>query len=108
MPPLETDRLRIRPFDDGDLPAVRGIREADESDPTTERYVRHGRLNAPVLGDLMQPPIGDRAVELRTTGEVIGIAGLVPAYGPFDQLRPMGEAQGPERRPSPYRIEIGL
>lgn len=108
MPPLETDRLRIRPFEQSDLSAVRAILEADETDPTTERYVRHGALNALVLADLMQPPLGDRAVELRSTGEVVGIAGLVPAYGPFDQLRPMGELQSDEPLSSLYRIEIGL
>jgi RimJ/RimL family protein N-acetyltransferase len=108
MPSLETDRLRIRPFEDRDLPAVRAILEADEADAATERYVRHGGLNAEVLADLMQPPIGDRAVELRSTGEVIGIAGLVPAYGPFDQLRPVDEAQAGESPASLHRIEIGL
>jgi RimJ/RimL family protein N-acetyltransferase len=56
----------------------------------------------------MQPPIGDRAVELRSTGEVIGIAGLVPAYGPFEQLRPVDQPQADEPRASLYRIEIGL
>ena len=108
MPSLQTDRLRIRPFEDRDLPAVRAILEADEADAATERYVRHGGLNAEVLADLMQPPIGDRAVELRSTGEVIGIAGLVPAYGPFDQLRPMDQAQAGESPASLHRIEIGL
>jgi len=108
MPSLETDRLRIRPFEDTDLAAVRAILEADETDPTTERYVRHGGLNALVLADLMQPPIGDRAVELRSSGEVVGIAGLVPAYAPFAQLRPVDEAQADEPRAWLYRIEIGL
>lgn len=87
---------------------MRSILKTDETDPSTERYVRHGGLNALVLADLMQPPIGDRAVELRATGEVIGIAGLVPAYGPFDQLRPMDEPQTDAPRVSPNRIEIGL
>ena len=83
--------------------------EADETDEATERYVRHGGINAEVLADLMQPPIGDRAIELRSTGEVIGLAGLVPAYGPFDQLRPMDEPpQAAEPRATLYRIEIGL
>lgn len=108
MPPLETDRLGIRPFQESDLAAVRAILEADEEDPAAERYVRHGGLNALVLADLMQPPIGDRAVELRSTGEVVGLAGLVPAYGPFDQLRPVGDTLTDEPQASLYRIEIGL
>lgn len=108
MPALETDRLRIRPFEDRDLEAVRAILEADQTDPSTERYVRHGALNAEVLASMMQPRLGDRAVELRATGEVIGLAGLVPAYAPFDQLRALDEAQTDEPQPSLYRIEIGL
>lgn len=108
MPPLETDRLLIRPFEDADVPAVRAITEADETDPTTERYVRHGGLNAEVLSSMMQPPLGDRAVALRSSGEVIGLAGLVPAYAPFDQLRPMDEATASDVPASLYQIEIGL
>ena len=107
MPALETDRLRIRPFENDDVSAVRAVLELDGADPTTERYVRHGGLNALVLAHLMQPPIGDRAVELRSTGEVVGLAGLVPAYGPFAQLRPFDEPRAGGAR-SPYRIEIGL
>ena len=108
MPALETDRLRIRPFEERDMPAVRAILEADDADPRTERYVRHGGLNAQVLADLMQPPLGDRAFELRSTGEMVGIAGLVPAYGPFDQLQPADDPPAEKPLESLYRIEIGL
>jgi ribosomal-protein-alanine N-acetyltransferase len=109
MPRLETERLLIRPFADADLPAVRAILEVDSTDAGSERYVRHGGLNAVVLSELGQPPLGDRAIVLRSTDELIGLVGLVPAFGPFDQLRPMGEASpSKDRPPAHHRIEIGL
>jgi len=110
MPPLETERLVIRPFADSDLPALRaalGVVGAG-AEAAIERYMRHGMLNASVLTDLGQPPYGDRAVVLRTTGELIGVAGLVPAFGPFDQLRPIDE-QPPRSRPHAFhRPQVGL
>ena len=110
MPPLETARLLIRPFAEGDLPALLGVLEVSgaEAEAATERYVRHGALNAVVLRELEQPPYGDRALVLRETGELIGAAGLVPAYAPFDQLRRIDE-QPPRPRPAtPHRPEVGL
>jgi ribosomal-protein-alanine N-acetyltransferase len=110
MPPLETARLHIRPFADDDLRAVLAVlaipEPADEG--ATERYVRHGAINAVVLAELGQPPYGDRAVVLRTTGELVGIAGLVPAYGPFDQLRPADEQPARSRPAALHRPEVGL
>ena len=108
MPPLEAERLVIRPLEDADLAAVAAILEADPADPATERYVRHGRLNAAVLAELGQPPLGDRAIILRETGELIGLAGLVPAFGPFDQLRPVHEEPKRLRPSASNRIEVGL
>jgi [ribosomal protein S5]-alanine N-acetyltransferase len=108
MPALETDRLLIRPFIDADLPAVRAVLEEDGTDPATERYVRHGGPNAAVLAALQQPPFGDRAVVLRATGELIGLAGLVPAYGPFDQVRLKGDTLPEDPPASLYRVEMGL
>jgi len=110
MPPLETERLLIRPFADGDLPGLRAALEVvgAGAEEAVERYLRHGILNATVLAELGQPPYGDRAVVLRTTDELIGAAGLVPAYGPFDQLRPVDE-QPPRSRPVAFhRPQVGL
>jgi RimJ/RimL family protein N-acetyltransferase len=108
MPPLETERLLIRPLADADLPAVRAILEVDGADAASERYVHHGSLNAAVLSELGQPPLGDRAIVLRSTGELIGLVGLVPAFAPFGQLRPIGEAAPRQRPPAHHRIEVGL
>ena len=43
-------------------------------------------MNATALARLHQPPYGDRAIVLQTTGRIIGAVGLVPSYGPFDKL----------------------
>lgn len=110
MPPLETERLLIRPFADGDLPALRAVLGVvgAGAEAAVERYLRHGVLNATVLTELGQPPYGDRGVVLRASGELIGVAGLVPAYGPFDQLRPVDE-QPPRSRPVAFhRPQVGL
>jgi RimJ/RimL family protein N-acetyltransferase len=109
MPPLETERLVIRALRDEDLAAVLAVLGASGADAeATDRYVRHAGLNARVLSELGQPPIGDRAVLLRGTDTLIGLAGLVPAFGPFDQLRPIDEQPPQPRRPALHRIEIGL
>jgi RimJ/RimL family protein N-acetyltransferase len=110
MPHLETERLLIRPFAEGDLPAVLAALEirGTDAEAAAERYVRHGALNAIVLANLGQPPYGDRAVVLRRTSELIGLAGLVPAYAPFDQLRPLDEKPPRPRARAPHRPEVGL
>jgi len=110
MPPLETERLEIRPFADGDLPALLGVLGISGADgeAATKRYVRHSALNAIVLAELEQPPYGDRAMVLRGTGELIGAVGLVPAYAPFDQLRPIDERPPQPRAASRHRPEVGL
>ena len=108
MPPLETARLLIRPLAEADLPAVRKVLAVDAHEAATERYVRHGGLNATVLAELGQPPLGDRALVLRSTEELIGIVGLVPAFGPFGQLRPMDEDPPQEQAAALNEIEIGL
>src|SRR5918999_717002 len=109
MPPLATERLLIRPFADGDLPNVLDIlQKGREERAATERYVRHGALNATVLAELGQPPYGDRAVVLHGTDRLVGIAGFVPAFGPFEQLRPVDEGPRTDRPRSLNRPEIGL
>lgn len=110
MPPLETERLVIRALREDDLAAVLAVVDVSGTDAeaATERYVRHAGLNAQVLSELGQPPIGDRAVVLRGDGKLIGLAGLVPAFAPFDQLRPSDEQPAQPRASALHRIEIGL
>jgi RimJ/RimL family protein N-acetyltransferase len=97
MPPLETDRLIIRPFALGDLEAAHRILDVDLAAANTgtagaqtlERrrsWLEWSVLNYEHLAWMYQPPYGDRAVALKATGELIGAAGFVPAMGPFGLL----------------------
>ncbi|HEY0389945.1 MAG TPA: GNAT family N-acetyltransferase [Gaiellales bacterium] len=97
---LETDRLRVRrlaPSDADVLPAVSGGVAAGWLEWTAATYDQ--------LEALHQPPYGERGIELRATGELVGLVGLVPSFGPFDQLPGFGMgASGPARN----RPEMGL
>lgn len=86
LPPLRTERLRLRPFTDADAPflldllnqpsfiehiADRGVRTLGDA----LRYL-HDRLLKPA-----RPGIGMWAVEPRAGGTVLGMAGLVSRDG---------------------------
>ncbi len=95
MPTLQTARLRIRPFALEDLIAAHQLFdiELDGADPTgsaplvaRDRWLRWTVLNNEQLAKMHQPPYGDRAVILKTTGALIGSVGFVPCLMPFEQL----------------------
>jgi [ribosomal protein S5]-alanine N-acetyltransferase len=98
MPPLETDRLRIRPFEMDDFEAIHHILDIELEDVvhderTLERVRAERRLwlqwislNPDALAALYQPPYGDRAVVLKGTGEVIGACGYAPIMMPLEQI----------------------
>ena len=97
MPPLETERLIIRPFTLYDLDDVHRLLDVDlasadfgaEGALTGEErqhWLQWTVMNYEALAKLYQPPYGDRAVTLRQTGEVIGACGYVPCLAPFGQL----------------------
>ena len=113
MPDLHTERLTIRPLHDGDLePVLRVLGIAPDNPAERERigrYVDYNALAAVVLADLGQPPYGDRAVVLRSSGEVIGLAGVVPAWVPFNQLREVEAPQPADGATAAWdRPEVGL
>jgi RimJ/RimL family protein N-acetyltransferase len=114
MPILETGRLLIRPFIMDDLEAIHRILDLDlqfGAKNLEERrlWLEWSVRNYAELAKLYQPPLGDRAVSLKTSGEVIGAAGLAPALGPYSRLPsfPAGEASD---RPGSrgLTLEIGL
>lgn len=97
MPVLETQRLLIRPFILSDLQAAHRLLDVElqEADLGSEKMttlaeradwlewaVRHPYQ----MAMLNQPPYGDRAIVLKSTTELIGSCGLVPALMPFEQL----------------------
>ncbi len=86
---LETERLLIRPLTLDDLDAVCLI--SDESFGEAPRAARKEWLqwsvmNTVALARLWQPPYGERAITIQATGQMIGMVGIVPCYGPFDKL----------------------
>lgn len=96
MPVLETERLRIRTLRSDDLDDVYRIVDCDcfanrSPDDTAARERRRRWLEWNIAGTseqatLGQPPYGDRAIERKQDGVVIGLCGLVPSIGPFRRI----------------------
>ena len=92
MRTLETDRLIIRAFklQDGDT-YVRLLDAAFGADsygsPEAKRVMFEYQVAANGgLALLHQPPYGDRAIVLRSGGEIVGSIGFAPCLMPFGQL----------------------
>jgi RimJ/RimL family protein N-acetyltransferase len=94
---LTTERLVVRELADDDLAVVEEL-----FGPGHATWLRWTVLGYEELERLRQPPYGERAVELREPGDVVGVAGFVPALAPFGLLPSWPEA-GVRRRP-----EVGL
>ena len=97
MPPLETDRLFVRPFVMEDLPGIHQILDVELADVDTggqgattlearRRWLHWTILGYDQLARLYQPPYGERAVELKRERTVIGTCGYVPCLDAFGQL----------------------
>lgn len=118
MPALQTGRLQIRPFVMEDLTDVHRLLDielaeanlgADRAESLAERarWLQWSVLNYSELARLRQPPYGDRAIVLGSTGQLIGTCGFVPCLMPFEQLPGFAS---PERPAQPGRssTEFGL
>ena len=121
MPPIETERLLLRPFLPDDLDAIFQILDVapgdvDLDDPAAVAEAKSDRqewlawsiLNYDALARLHQPPYGDRAVVLRTSGELIGAVGLAPALLPFTQLPGLRPPDAAPDWLAPNTNEMGL
>lgn len=98
MPPLETERLLIRPFQIDDFEAIHRILDIEHEDVVHDeeslaqaRTARHRwlqwiSLNPDELAALYQPPYGDRAVILKETDTLIGACGYAPILMPLEQI----------------------
>ena len=118
MPILETARLLIRPFVLEDLPDVHRLFDvelrdadlgADETETVAERaqWLQWTVLNYVQLAKLRQPPYGDRAVILKSTGQLVGSCGFVPCLNAFEQL-PNFAGGDLSKSPGRYSAELGL
>ena len=57
-------------------------------------WLEWSALSARWLPAMNQPPYGDRAIVLRSTGELIGAVGYVPLLMPFDQIPELAREPG--------------
>jgi RimJ/RimL family protein N-acetyltransferase len=101
MPPLETERLIVRPFRLDELEAVQQILNVDRSwlAWTVASYNEYAKL--------YQPPYGERAVVRKEDGQLIGACGFVPSMGPFALLTLDGTTP-PPREAELFTPEMGM
>lgn len=95
---IETDRLLVREYAQGDAEARRLLMaEAFGSTDTQERtqlWLDWTIASYREHGDMYQPPYGDYAIVRKDTGELIGAVGLVPQgvpWGVLPDMRPPDE-----------------
>jgi ribosomal-protein-alanine N-acetyltransferase len=89
LPPLETERLVVRPFVMSDLDAKQRLDLAVWGEVTLDEqrtFLQWADLNHQALAKMYQPPYGDRAIVLKSTGEMIGSVGIAPAWIPWGVL----------------------
>jgi RimJ/RimL family protein N-acetyltransferase len=113
MPTLRTERLEIRPLRAGDLAACHqlymDIGWADSARSEAENYERRRSwvawsiANERELARLNQPPMGERTVIDRASGDFVGLVGLNPSLSPFGQLPSFGGVEN-----APCTLEMGL
>jgi RimJ/RimL family protein N-acetyltransferase len=124
MPPLSTERLLVREFTADDLGATYRLLDVELADADTgtegvltldarRRWLEWTVLNYEQLAYLRQPPYGDRALTLRSTGEIVGACGLVPCLAPFAQIPDLRLSPVTEREPAQatgagYSPDVGL
>lgn len=100
IPVLESERLRIRPFHNTDLPDLFQIKQnigwidaaktAEQQLQDETDYLEWTVRNERQLAKLGQPPYGDRAVVLKDNDQLIGSVGLVPCVDVYRQLPNLG------------------
>lgn len=112
---METERLLLRTFEQDDLAAIHRILSeafpegtgAEDAGATLEResWLQWSILSQQWLPRLHQPPYGDRAIVLKSTGALIGAAGYVPLLAPFGQIPELRESDHVDGLFTP---EVGL
>ena len=113
MPILHTERLEIRPIRTGDLAACHQLYkdigwaepQRSEADNFERRrsWVDWSIANERELARLNQPPMGERTVIDRATGDFVGLVGFNPSLSPFGQLPSFGGVEN-----APCTLEMGM
>lgn len=113
MPILHTERLEIRPIRAGDLAACHQLYTAigwadprrSEADNFERRrsWVDWSIANERELARLNQPPMGERTLIDRASGDFIGLVGLNPTLKPLGQLPSFGGVEHARQV-----LEVGL
>jgi RimJ/RimL family protein N-acetyltransferase len=123
MPPLQTQRLIVRTLQRDDLDACHALFKAIDATAssnwsataavparTDAARLRRRRSwlwwavdNARELARLNQPPLGDRAIVDRASGDLVGLVGFVPSTVPLGQLPSFGAAPN-----APHHLELGM
>jgi len=103
MPVLDTPRLWIRALHPGDHDACQSLYRAigwfNASLPDAEvverrrSWLEWAVVNTRELARLYQPPLGERAIIERATGDFVGVVGYVPALEPYAQLPSFGRVE---------------
>jgi RimJ/RimL family protein N-acetyltransferase len=112
--PLATERLVIRPLVMSDLEDVYRLLDAPEGSALTEPELWQARvdwLQWTILGyerfaSLHQPPLGERAITLRESGELVGLVGYAPVLDALPQMPALAPAGGTLRGVN--SMELGL
>lgn len=115
MLPIETERLIIRTFESDDLEVIDRILnsafgvqarlDSEQAQRERQSWLHWSILSQEWLPKLNQPPYGDQAVVLKSTGVLIGAVGLVPLLAPFGQIPELRDAESAQAH---YTPEVGL
>src|SRR5687768_1343254 len=90
IPTIETEHLLIRDFTLEDAAIRQQVMEEGFGEPVSAEdnalWMQWTMLGYGEFAKIYQPPYGERALCLKTTGEVIGAVGFVPAGVPWAVL----------------------
>jgi RimJ/RimL family protein N-acetyltransferase len=113
LPILETERLRIRPYTLDDLDQIYSLNVQigwvnKMESATAQREHQRRNLQWQVqnywgLASISQPPTGDRVVESKASGELVGTCGINHAWLPMGQLPSLG---GQEKSKSQAEVSL--
>lgn len=88
---LRSERVRIRHFTESDLEAClefhKSVFDSAAQVSSVKRWLSWTIDSYHELSKLGQPPYADYAIELRTSGQFIGSAGIVPTVVPWGALK---------------------